>query len=141
MLGGQKDARRLPFQLRGKATISKVTFGFPASARLKERKDFLRVREQGKKAYSQHFIMVYAPSDASSRVGVAVTKKAERLAVKRNRIKRLIREVFRLHRSRIAGNFDIVVVAKGDMQSLSYELVRKELLGMLMREGLLKRKI
>lgn len=107
----------MPQQLPQRATTSKRRFTFPASARLKERKDFLRVREYGKRAYSRHFLVSFVPSNAavssgSSRLGIAVTKKVERSAAKRNRVKRCVREFFRMCRPAFVQNVDIVVVAR-----------------------------
>lgn len=46
-----------------------------------------------------------------TRLGVTVTRKIGN-AVARNRIKRLVREVFRLHRARLPEGLDLVWVAK-----------------------------
>lgn len=45
------------------------------------------------------------------RIGVTVSKKRAKTAVQRNRIKRQVRETFRLRQHKIPG-FDIVVIAK-----------------------------
>jgi len=45
------------------------------------------------------------------RIGVTVSKKRAKRAVDRNRIKRQIRETFRLRQHKIPG-FDIVIIAK-----------------------------
>jgi len=137
---GQKGARQLLFLLQGRGIISKDNFAFPAHARLKARRDFLRVRECGKKAHSRHLLVVYAPNEMNSRLGIAVTKKTEASAVNRNRVKRVIREIFRLHYSRILGNFDFVVVVRKNVKELPYEELSREFLGVLMREGLLEKK-
>jgi ribonuclease P protein component len=46
-----------------------------------------------------------------TRLGITVTRKIGN-AVARNRIKRLVREVFRLHRARLPEGLDLVWVAK-----------------------------
>ena len=51
---------------------------------------------------------------AYARLGLAVPKKHVKLAVQRNRLKRIIRESFRQHQTTLAGN-DIVVLIKRDM--------------------------
>ena len=137
MRAGRRVANESLFLPRGKAITSRANFSFPGTARLKARKDFLRVRECGRKVHSAHFLFVYAPSDSGQRIGIAVTKKLEPSAVKRNRIKRLIREVFRLNRYRLTGNFDMVVVARKDVSKATFDEVRAESLAAFDRAGLL----
>lgn len=48
------------------------------------------------------------------RIGMVIGKKSVKLSVERNRLKRLIRESFRLHQE-FLGGWDIVVVARKGM--------------------------
>ncbi|WNW12604.1 ribonuclease P protein component [Pseudomonas sp. DTU_2021_1001937_2_SI_NGA_ILE_001] len=48
------------------------------------------------------------------RLGFVIGKKSVKLSVERNRLKRLIRESFRLHQDSLAG-WDIVIVARKGM--------------------------
>lgn len=48
------------------------------------------------------------------RLGLAISRKAAKLAVERNRIKRVVRESFRLHQGELGG-VDIVVIGRGDL--------------------------
>lgn len=64
--------------------------------RLKRRSDFLRVndlsRREGAKWVSKSVILLAVPNEqAKSRIGITVTKKLEKTAVGRNRIKRRLR--------------------------------------------------
>lgn len=97
--------------------------GFPARLRLKQRREFLRVQRGGRKHHLRHFMVfvarrIPAPGSAQTmaeplptRLGITVTRKIGD-AVTRNRIKRLVREVFRLHRERLPSGLDLVFVAK-----------------------------
>lgn len=115
-----------------------MTLSLPGRARLKKRREFLRVREQGRKAQSRHLLVVYAPSDQlRSRIGLAVTKKVEPSSVKRNRIKRVLREVFRLNQYRLRGNFDIVIIARAGLEAMQYKLIEAEVLSLFRREKLI----
>ncbi|NBV75018.1 MAG: ribonuclease P protein component, partial [Methylococcaceae bacterium] len=60
------------------------------------------------------------------RLGLAIAKKSIKTAVARNRIKRAARESFRLQRQQI-GNFDFVVLARGDALTAPSLILRKSL--------------
>lgn len=80
---------------------------------------------------SRHFIVFALPNPApgtSWRLGVAVSKKLGS-AVRRNRIKRLLREFFRLHQEHLTVPTDYVVVPKRhvDARHLCMGLVQEEL--------------
>ena len=62
--------------------------------RLKKQADFQKLFQHGKRAFSASLTMVYRASD-KTRMGISVGKKHGK-SVQRNRIKRLIREAFRL---------------------------------------------
>jgi ribonuclease P protein component len=58
------------------------------------------------------FTVLYRSKDTpGARLGLAIAKKNSRFAVDRNRLKRIVRESFRVHRSQL-GNLDIVVLNK-----------------------------
>ncbi|HHW93946.1 MAG TPA: ribonuclease P protein component [Clostridiaceae bacterium] len=86
----------------------------PASAdRLKHNRDFSRVYRHGK-CYRGCWIRLHVnrrrrtESSANPRVGFAVSR-AVRGAVQRNRVKRLLRESFRLRRVELLSGFDLIV--------------------------------
>ena len=76
--------------------------GFPKSARLLKRRDFTFSRFNRFRTESFNFVYslrkVEFPEASASRIGVSLSKKVLRRAVARNRVRRLIREVFRVRR-------------------------------------------
>lgn len=80
----------------------------------------------GARRFSASFIIFSQPNQLSHpRIGVTVTKKVGG-AVRRNRIKRLVREAFRLHPELFAEPVDLVVVAKREMRADSLDEVVRE---------------
>jgi ribonuclease P protein component len=83
--------------------------------RIRRRAEFQRVYEEGRRRYGRLMTLFMLPNNRQdSRVGIAATRKLGS-AVRRNRAKRLVREVFR--RNKPAAAFDIVVVPKPEMLS------------------------
>jgi len=95
--------------------------------RLKRRRDFRRVQGSGVRAHTRHFVLALAPSPhGPGRVGITVTRKVGN-AVERNRVKRLVREVFRRHRTWFPPGMDVVFIAKRGAPAVDYETLREEL--------------
>jgi ribonuclease P protein component len=74
--------------------------------------DYQRVFARSQRSADPFFTVLARPGDsAPARLGLAIAKKQIRRAVDRNRLKRLVREVFRQQRYRLAG-LDLVVMAR-----------------------------
>lgn len=114
----------------------KLGFSFPPQRRLKRRQDFLRVQTTGKRARSQHFLMLYLPQE-SSRIGITVTVKIDKRAVRRNLLKRRIRETFRRFHPRFRRQAEMVVIALQGAVELDQKQVQTELCQVWSRAGLL----
>ena len=78
--------------------------------RLKKEKDFNLVFKKGKRLYSESLTVIYFPSK-EIKAGFAVSKKHGK-SVKRNRIKRLLRESFRSFIPFLGQNFFFVFIPK-----------------------------
>lgn len=78
--------------------------------RLKKETDFQRVFHKGKRLFSPSLNMIYFPSK-QLKMGISIGKKHGK-SVRRNRIKRLIREAFRAKVENIKGNYFIVLLPK-----------------------------
>lgn len=64
-----------------------------------------------KKIHSEHLLLFVQTGQTHARLGLAITKKKLKLAVERNRLKRLTREYFRQNASQL-GAIDIVLIVK-----------------------------
>ena len=74
-----------------------------------------------------------------ARLGLVTSRKAAN-AVGRNRVRRHVREAFRLHRERFPARHDVVVIAKEGAAALDSAAVRGEILGALERGAAPKRR-
>jgi ribonuclease P protein component len=105
---------------------------FGRDERILKRNDFSVAYQQGKRLSSKNFIIYLHPNQTGTRrLGITVSKKIGD-AVQRNRIKRLLREFFRLNKDRLPAGQDIVVVSRRDTSNKKYDEVRQELEGLLM---------
>ncbi len=85
---------------------------FPRSARLTTPEDFKTVFKKANKLHFKEFtVYILENNQSESRLGLAISKKSAKKAVSRNRIKRIIRDSFRLRRNKLKG-LDIVFVSR-----------------------------
>jgi ribonuclease P protein component len=109
------------------------TFG--KDERIRKRQDYLRIYQYGVRSYTERFTIITCPNESGRRrLGMTVGKKAGN-AVQRNRIKRLLREFFRLNKSRLPASQDIVIIAKKGIAPLAYDDVYTELERRLIDRG------
>lgn len=84
-------------------------------------------------------LVLYARKNntGTNRVGVTVSKKLGG-AVVRNRIRRRIREVYRLNEQKFAPGWDIVVVARSRSLTASFEHLSQSYLALAEKAGILQ---
>ncbi len=102
---------------------------FPRAYRLTTRRQFVEVYRRGLKARRPSFTVFGLPNDLDGcRIGLTVTRRAG-TAVVRNRIKRVLRDVFRRHRDELPVAMDLVVNGESSMLSMSAERIERDFLG------------
>ena len=109
-----------------------------ARVTVKENGDFRRIYRRGRSAGSGG-VVVYCLKNRKgmSRLGVTVSKKLGH-AVVRNRVRRRIREIYRLNREKMLPGWDIIVVGRGRSVKGSYEKMNEAYLDCLGRLSLLR---
>ena len=100
----------------------------PRENRLLRKPDFEVVKEKGKKFQSNLFgLLVYSTDNQISRFGFIISTKLSKRAVKRNRVKRILRERVRLLLPKIKPGFDIVFLGKKALLEVDYLEIDKEI--------------
>ncbi|MBI5328848.1 MAG: ribonuclease P protein component [Deltaproteobacteria bacterium] len=101
-------------------------YSFTKKERLLKSKDFTSAQKQGKRVASKSFtIFLKTNSLGIRRLGLAVSKKVGG-AVKRNRIKRFLREFFRLNKEIFPPSTDIFISVKHGFNLSAYREVGEE---------------
>lgn len=104
----------------------------PRAARIRRRWEFNKIHQDGVRVRTRHFVVIGLPTVAedgsTARIGCAVGRKVGK-AVVRNRLRRLIKEVFRRMTQHLP-IVDLVVIAKanaGPLAGLEFDALAEEL--------------
>jgi ribonuclease P protein component len=100
-------------------------YSFPSSFRLKNGAQIQAVLS-GARKYRDYSLSVFIKPNSLEhpRLAIVIAKKNVASAVKRNRLKRLTRESFRLNQDKIKGN-DIIVFGYRGIENLSNSKLRQ----------------
>jgi ribonuclease P protein component len=84
------------------------------------------------------YLVLYARKNRTegNRVGYTVSKKLGK-AVVRNRLRRRLREIYRIHEDRFQPGWDIVVVARSRSVDASFEKLMESFLSLAEKSGIL----
>lgn len=129
-LDAQRDALVSAFE---EVAVAGVDLGFRGEYRIRKTDEFSSVFAFRKALRGKHFEMRHRPNAvATPRLGVIIAKKFVRSAVYRNLIRRIVRESFRLSRTKLL-HHDIVVRVSVRMDIPDRQALRKEVEEMLAR--------
>jgi ribonuclease P protein component len=100
---------------------------FARDSRLRARKLFLELYNRGQRVSTSYFVLFALPGASErSRLGITATKKFGH-AVARNRIKRVVREIFRQSRGFAEPPIDVVVNVKHGARQQTYDRLEADL--------------
>ena len=89
--------------------------------------------------YSPYFRLKFAKNNLEAlRVTVVISAKVSKKATVRNRLKRQIREIFRLNLDKINQNFDLVINANAKALELDFQSIKDQISELLFKAKMLK---
>jgi ribonuclease P protein component len=118
--------------------IDKVGKYMKKTVTIKSNRDFQRLYHRGKSAASGTLVLYCQRSrSGESRLGITTGTKLGH-AVVRNRVRRQVREIYRLHRDELVPGKDLVVVVRVRAVQQGYHAMERDFLRLAKKLGLLK---
>ena len=120
------------------ALAEKVLVFMDPAVTVKENYEFRRIYRKGKSAVSPQLV-IYCQRNrrGHSRLGVSVSTKLG-CAVVRNRVRRRIREIYRLNKAKMLPGYDLIVVARVRAVETDYQKLDRSYLRLLEQLDLLR---
>lgn len=102
---------------------------FPQNEKLKKQSDFLNVYK-GKRLSGKSVIVYYLCGNAVTcrKIGFAVSKKVSKSAVVRNKIKRRLREIYRLNKSLLPEGVYLIIRTLPYAADVDFYELKKEII-------------
>jgi ribonuclease P protein component len=121
------------------AAAASKSLKFTRAMRIKQGRDFSRLRQEGQRLVTGCLIANWRrlPADAPPRLGVITAGKIGN-AVVRSRARRVLREVFRLHQHDFTQPIDLVLIARPSIRGKPLAEVERDFLTTLRKAGLLR---
>lgn len=115
----------------------RATFGY--NEKLHREKDFQRVMKSGRRlVHPALLIYVYQRrEDGDTRRLGLVTSRKVGTAVERNRLKRRLREIFRLNKHRLSAGIDVIFLSREGAAKLNYEDLASIVFSLWQQAGIL----
>jgi ribonuclease P protein component len=106
---------------------------FAKSRRMRRRGEFTRVFDLSNRTKARYFTLLMASNTAgTSRLGIVASRKLGD-SVRRNRAKRLIREIFRRTHTMTSRGVDVVVIPRREVFDAPYSSLESDFRGALER--------
>jgi len=114
-----------------------MNYRLDKTRRIINNNEYRLVYKHGKYEVGRMCVLYRMPvAKQPTRIGFVTGKKVGG-AVQRNRARRLMKEVYRLHQHEIREGYHIVIVGRGPLKDATYERAEKEILYLLRKSKLL----
>jgi ribonuclease P protein component len=113
-------------------------FKFPKASRLTRSAEFALVKKEGKSWTGKHLTLgiLRRANESITRLGIVTTRRLGH-AVIRNRVRRRLREVFRLNQNRLISGLWIVTVARVSAGEATFQQLERDWLRLADRASIL----
>ena len=123
----QKDKKKKKIDREDQREMMKKE-GFPKSLRIKKKKEWDEVIKKGVRHFSHNLLLLrLKTAEKENKFGVALSS-ALKGAVKRNRIKRVLREILRKNKDKFHSGEKIILIYRSKQEKISYYEALKEFL-------------
>ncbi len=95
--------------------------------RIRKNSDFRNIYRHGDLFFSRYFVLHSLKRDkkGNTRIGIVPSRKISK-AVLRNKLKRRIREIFKLYKKNIKDSYDLVLNTRVEAVNASFEDLKKD---------------
>ena len=106
--------------------------------RLRKNMEFKKVYTGGKNFWNRNLVLYIKKNNLEEpRLGITITKKVGN-AVVRNKIRRRIKEIYRLNLHKIKGGYDLIIIPKKNVVDISFKDLESALNHILKRSNMFK---
>ena len=103
--------------------------GFPRGVRIRKTSEY-NALYTGKRVSGSMFIIYYKHMGIHSKAGITVSKKVSKSAVERNKLKRRLREIYRLNRNILPDGISVIIRVLPKAAGADFDEIKKEVLSL-----------
>jgi ribonuclease P protein component len=106
--------------------------------RIKKSSHFRFVYNRGKSLSDENIVLYFSKNGKNiNRIGLSVSKKVGK-SVTRNRVRRLIKESYRINKDKFKKGYDLVFIARVRSSKAKFADIQRSLIKVMSKGGLLK---